>query len=462
MRKITTKSQRKTLAVNGLGLQKSVDSFLRSLSSDLSKMLDGNHTFVFGNRSTVCQPIDVVRWLSEIHPGSSEGLHIRNIILSCLSDSEAAQGGSAVVCAASLSSNLGNRMLSGGVTHEELEKDLRVLSSFSRRCSSENIKNLLSQLDNDSRSLKLAISAIDSCSSNSIIQVSSSGKSTQILKTLSYKFSIQSPETFCSSSSNTSYIIRSPRVLSVDGFIESMSEIDGMVQESFASKTPLIIFARGFSDDVQNTLGVNCSHGHLKVVPVVVPYDYIGANLINDITVVCGADMVSTMKGEIISSRKWSDLLCIDSIDIDFSTGFCKIENEFTKNSVKIHRRNLRKKRQECTSPQELEIIDTRISSILGEGSCINLGEDLGDLKGIYRDRIGTHIRSYKSASKFGTVDLERDFTSLKTQFVRNSIKKLLETSKSYTSSSLIIGIRNSYSCINQINKIGGVIFCEK
>lgn len=461
MRKTTTRDKKTKKIITGSSIEKSVNYFSKRFSSDFLRMIKDNHSFIFSNKSTVCQPIDVIRWLSEIIPSSPEELHIRNIILNTLNDSDAVQGGAAIVCAVSLASSL-SRYKNISESLDQIELDLKTLSSFSRRSSSEDIINFLSKIDKDSNSFRISRNAIRLCSSNATIQISENKENTFILKTRGYKFPIEISDVFFSALSLGKIKIISPVILVIDGFIESISEIDGLVQESFSKKNPMIIFARGFSDDVQNTLGFNYSHGHLRVVPVIIPYDSVGSNLINDITVVCGADIVSSLKGELVSSRQWSDLSCVESIDIDFFSKNCYIENKLTEKSVKIHRRNLRKKRKELNSLQEVEILDSRLSCISGDGVCISLGEDVGELKGLYKDRISTQIRAYKSSSRFGLIQISDSISQVKTPFVRESLKKILEVSDVYTSSSLILGIRNAYNCISNIRKIGGIVSYEK
>jgi hypothetical protein len=457
MKKITT--NKKTASITGDKLDKNTHRITREISQKLEALNKRDSTFLFRNRSVCGQPIDVVRWLSETHPGSSIGLHTRNIILNALSESETAQGGSAVVCAASLSSLMRNRAIKSSFCMKEIENDLRSISTLSRRVSSNDIIDSLSKLDGDKNSFNIAKLAMKFCSANSSIQVNISENQTKVEKIKEYKFQIQSPDVFCNSGSVRSGIkFLSAKSIIIDGFIESMSEIDGLVQESFLSKIPLVIFARGFSNDVQNTLGCNYSHGHLRVIPVNIVYDEVGVNLINDVSIVCGSDIVSSLKGDLISSRRWSDLPEVDSISIDFSDHQCLISNLSTQNHVRIHRRNLRKKRKELNSPAEIEIIDSRISSITGNGILVNLGKELGDLRGIYKDRIGTHIRSYKSASRFGMIKIEDCISAVKNHFLREVLKEILKITDSYISSSLIIGIRNSFICLGHLSSIGAII----
>ncbi|NDC22781.1 MAG: hypothetical protein EBZ49_01440 [Proteobacteria bacterium] len=457
MKKTTTK--KKTVSVTDAKLEKNTHRITKEISSRIESLNKRESTFLFGNRSVCGQPIDVIRWLSETHPGSSIGLHTRNIILNALSESETAQGGSAVVCAASLSSLMSAGAIKSSFCMKEIENDLRSISTLSRRVSSSDIIDSLSRLDGDKISFSISKSAIKYCSANSSIQVDISENQTKIEKIREYKFQIQRPDIFYNSASVRSNLkfLRAKSIV-IDGFIESMSEIDGLVQESFSSKTPLVIFSRGLSDDVQNTLGCNYSQGHLRVIPVNIPYDEVGVNLINDVSIVCGSDIVSSLKGDLITSRRWSDLPEVDSISIDFMSHQCLISNLSTQNQVRIHRRNLRKKRRELSSPAEIEIIDSRISSIMGNGIRVNLGKEVGDLKGIYKDRISTHIRLYKLASRFGMIKIEECIPIVRNHFLRESLKEILKISDSYSSSSLILGIRNSFICLGHLSSIGAII----
>ena len=140
--------------------KKSIDLSLRQLTENIQKKLDElvsqRHHFSFGNRTTQVQPIDVVRWASEMTSVSSESKHLKNIILSALNDAEGTQGTSAVVCLIALSHLLRRPgSLWSNKNSESIENELKVLlKRHTRRCSSSEVLQILSNFDRDPNSLE--------------------------------------------------------------------------------------------------------------------------------------------------------------------------------------------------------------------------------------------------------------------------------------------------------------------
>ena len=87
------------------------------------------------------------------------------------------------------------------------------------------------------------------------------------------------------------------KCLIVDGFVENISEIDHLLTESNKTKNPMIIFANGFNDDVIQTLKFNFERETLDIFPVKIDIELDSINTINDIAVVCGGDIISSLKG---------------------------------------------------------------------------------------------------------------------------------------------------------------------
>ncbi len=138
------------------------------------------------------------------------------------------------------------------------------------------------------------------------------------------------------------------------------------------------------------------------------------------------------------------------------------IENDSSASNVKIHKKNLRKKRLESSSSAEIDIIDTRISCLSGDSVVVSLGDDLGDLRGLYRDRIGSHIRAYKSGSRYGVISIKdaNQFTS--NQIIKKSLNKIQKVSQNYIAAPLIVGIRNAFICARHITQIGGIVYNDR
>lgn len=438
-----------------------VSSVAKSTGAQLTSMLEGNHKFFFGNRAVQCQPIDALRWFTETIPDSSRTLHIRNIMVNAVNDSENIQGSSAVVCAASLSCLL---TMPGVHSENEIFEDLRIVSSMSRRASSDTILQAMKCLDGDSTTFSMARAAITGCSSSASIQVTKGSRKTTVKRVNGYKFPLTIPEVFVSAVGGavSERRFNSPRALIVDGFIETAAEIDGVVRSSYESKSPLIIVARGYAPDVLNTLGVNYAHGHLSIVPLVVPFDELGVNMINDVAVVLRSEIVSSTKGEIISARKWENLGTVDSAKVNFSTGTLTVNDESVKNAVKMQRKFLREGRKNAETDVNKELYDRRLGCLMGEGVVIDLGEDLKDLTGIYTDRLNSHIRNYRSGAKFGIVRITDCLDRVKNKTTSKILKQLQTISETYTTLSLLVGIKNAVVCTRHMGQIGGIIYNDR
>lgn len=444
----------------------SIDSKLRQLTDAIQRKMDDvvsqKHHFSFGNRTSQVQPIDMIRWASEMTSVTSESKHLKNIILSALSDAENTQGSSAVVCMMALGHLLRRPSSIWSPTlSNEIENEIKTLLSLhTRRCSSTEVFQILSKFDRDPRSFGIAKKAIKMSGANSTIQVIVEGNFTEIKTVQGHKFPVDFPDIFLSAGGITSSEKKFDecKVMAIDGIVESISEINGIIHESYEKNIPVLIAARGFDKDVLNTLGVNFYHSRLRVIPVIVPYDATGANMINDICVVSGCDLVSALKGDLISSKKWEDLGKVDGVRVLFSKSNIVLINSATRSSIERHRRNLRKMKIETMDTIKSEVIEKRLTCLMGTGTIISLGDDLEDLKGLYTDRINCHIRSFKSASKFGIVDLSALLEDVRSPELRKIILSLKSLSQFFLTGQLLSGIKHAISCEKSLRSIGGMI----
>lgn len=444
-------------STNRLGVQNLVNEVLYETSSSLDAMLRGEHSFFFGNRSICAQPVDIIRWLSELYPSSGTALHIRNTILSAASDAEQRCPGGGIISMLVAKTVL--RRASG--LREVEERSQTVLDSIgkvmsrSRRCSSLGAFKLMSEMDGCLESLEVARRSILECSANASILVlpSESEESSTIETVHGYRFPSHLPDVFLSSSRFASQRhLETPRVIVIDGMVDRMSEIEDVIGGSYQSRTPLVIFSRGYSGDVQNTLGTNYSSGHLIAFPLCVPYDELGANMLSDISVVCGANPISSLKGELISSRTWKELRSVDKITVSPNSSL--ILNRETVGSVKRQRHHLRKKRTECAQ-LEVPVIDKRLQCLMGEGVVLRLGGELGDLGGIVRDRVNSHIRSFRAVAKMGVIDVSLLDDSPTLLELRQSLQNRFTFIPAI---GLLSGVRAGLSCARSLSSLGGVV----
>jgi hypothetical protein len=225
----------------------------------------------------------------------------------------------------------------------------------------------------------------------------------------------------------------------------------------------MILVARGFNDDVQNTLGVNFSTGNLSVIPLVVPYDEFGANLVNDIAVVSGTDLVNSLKGDIISAVMWDDIVEVSNASVNPATMKLKINNNKTLESVRLHRKFLKDKQK--NQPPHLcnaDIFDRRLACLMGEGVIITLGRDLGDQWGITKDRISSHLKIFRDASRFGIIDLDDAIPIIKNSTIKKSLETIKNTSNIVISRALLVGIKVGIDSSKIISRVGGIVYVDK
>ena len=443
----------KAHVVTGPAVNTLILSVVRETESSLQELLLGHHQFSFENRSVVAQPIDIVRWLSEHVPSSKGVLHIRNVLINGVADAERRQSGSGCIALA-VALDIA-RKRDGSVMGERSRHILQAVSSIfnaSKRVSSEDAYEIMRAYDSEPASLLTVRQALSQCSSNASLSIEISGVQSGIRQIDGHTFPCQMPETFMTATRFASQrTLRDPRIVVIDGVVERMSEIEDIIGGSHVSQEPLLTFARGFSSEVQHTLGRNYSTGHLLVFPLVVPYDELGANMLGDISIVCGADPISSFKGDLISSRMWKDLRKVEGATV--SSSHVTITNSATVAEVHQHRRHLGDKRKACAQV-EWNILDRRLQCLMGQGTIINLGSDVGNLSGLYKDRIANHIRLFRSIGRQGVVSVKdimpKAFNNCSVTFERLGV---------VPSAALAVGVRSGIACANGLRGLGGIIY---
>ena len=426
---------------------------VRETDESLQDLLEGRHQFSFDNRSLVAQPIDIVRWLSEHVPSTKGTLHIRNVLLNSVISAEGRQPGSgciALAVALEVASSR-DRTLADEKTRRILQLTGDAFKG-SRRISSEEAFETMRAYDSEPTTHLLAQQALMRCSSNASLSVEISGVQTGIRQVDGHTFPCQIPEVFLTATRFTGQrTLRDPRIVVIDGMVERMSEIEDIIGGAHVSQKPLLVFSRGFSPDVQNTLGRNYSTGHLLVFPFIVPYDELGANMLGDISVVCNADPISSFKGDLISSRMWKDLRPIDGVTI--STTQVTIMNGSTVAEVHQHRRHIGDKRKSCAQV-ESELLDRRLQCLMGQGILVDIGSDVGNLAGLYKDRMGSHIRLFRSMSRQGVVDMQ-DLVPTSFKCYRSVLNRLNRV----PATSLATGVKSGIACARSLQNLGGIIY---
>lgn len=248
-----------------------------------------------------------------------------------------------------------------------------------------------------------------------VIIEKSSGNKESIELTRGYTFLL-------SPSWNISASFKEPKIILIDGFIENVSEIHHLLEKFHEKKESGLIFCRGLHADVLNTLKVNWERGNLKILPVTVPFDLEGINTLNDLAAVIGTDIISSNKGNLISSIKWEDIKSVT--DVDVNGGKIAIRNDSTYLGVANHLFYLKMRRDSSEVVSDVSsLYDRRIRSLTPSHLIVRL---LDDAYFVQRSQsIDLALRSIKSLVDFGVTN-EGKLSSLK--ILENCAKKCADT----------------------------------
>lgn len=191
-----------------------------------------------------------------------------------------------------------------------------------------------------------------------------------------------------------------PRVLCIDGYVETVSELHHVLHSASETHEPCLLFVRGLANDVKQTLKTNRDRGTLNVVPVIVPFDLEGLNTLNDVAVVSSTDIVSSNKGQLISNLRLEDAVVIDKALLQGNR--VTLFNARSKHAVKVHLNNLRTKRSEQNVSDVTCLLDARIKSMLPNHTVVRLPDDKDFI--VRSQSIDNALRSVRSLVDFGTV----------------------------------------------------------
>jgi len=194
----------------------------------------------------------------------------------------------------------------------------------------------------------------------------------------------------------------SPRVICIDGFIESVAEIHRVLEDASTNKETIVLFVRGLADEVIRTLKVNYDRGSLQVIPVIVKYDLNDVNTLVDVAVASCSDVVSALKGDLISSIDVSKYDRIDSVDIT-AVGVL-IENNKASLAIDSHIKKLQEKTLKSNNQYEKDSISKRIRNLGTNRVTIRLrGNEIKNERSLKIDRV---LRAVKSSISHGISSL--------------------------------------------------------
>lgn len=231
----------------------------------------------------------------------------------------------------------------------------------------------INNLDISQKSLSLLLESLALCDKNTKIKLKKSrNQKIYIQQVCSYFFKSNN---LLANKKNTQE--KNAKVIVIDGYIENVSELHHIFQHFSINSptTPLVIFCRGMSDDVLHTVSVNNLRGSLNCYPIKIDFGLEDINTLVDIAVVCGSDVISSNKGELISSIKLSQLCEIK--DIFITSEGVHIKNDATRKNTETHVKNLQKKSEEQTVEDVKNLLHKRIHSLTSNLVEISIPDDI-------------------------------------------------------------------------------------
>ena len=356
----------------------SIKSWRGNARSILSK-IHGQELFInLGNTSTALRESECIRAVYETIPESAE----RNLLLKCMLDAENMSAGGSYALLLHLSGIINDFEIIG--LRFSLNDLQLALSGFVGKMASSIVSD-----------------AIKIAGRNGKIFLDSSEPQKSEISFGTQNCKWAPPESFFTTIKLPKISVQNCKVAFIDGIIESVSECHKIFQWSYDEKTPVVIFARGFAEEVIATAGVNIQRQTAQVVPILISFDEVGVNSFGDIASCFGSDVISADKGQLVSSLDLNQSIKVDRITV--ASKSCEIE--FHDNLVDSVVERLSKKLSAAEAGQS-DLIKKRIDA-LGTGSVtIKIGTDQKNLAGIQKDRVDFGIRFVKSCLSHGIIDI--------------------------------------------------------
>ena len=253
----------------------------------------------------------------------------------------------------------------------------------------------------------------------------------------------------------------------VDGFIESVSEIHHILTAASNEKEPYVIFARNFSNDVLHTILMNIKRGTLDVIPVKCPLEEHTANLLGDIAIATGCQIIASDLGQTISSAiqnpdniKKVKNITIDQKNISIESGSADVLD-----SIDRKIKTLVEKRKKAENDIEISIIDKRIRSLSSGRIFVRIGTSLISENPKAIEIIDRIFRTISSTYISGSVEVSKLLDFLKIDRTDYNLSKNIASAIGNAGFNKNIPVKSVYysskigiSCILAINSPGCIL----
>ena len=444
---------------------KKVSSEIKSLYSAISagtdEVLSNKALINYKNSIEVVQPFDIVRYFVERRLCDSSNKALANIFLAHLNSTELKSAGSGIIFCLAFLMHM-RRCLQTAHTDGHYVPEAH--SFTGKKTDVKTLSHILSKFS-DKYMTELVVKSAEHVGAEGSMNIEalSDIERTTITVDDMYSFDAKPSDVFVQQSGITTFELLDPSIFTIDGFIESTSEIDNIMRESFESGKPGVIIARGFAGDVSNTLAHNYVHGKLRVIPVEVRYDEVGANSLIDISKVAGSKFINSLRGDLISTTGDEESGCC--LKANVGNGKLGLRTKKDKNSLiekVIARQRLKLMKKMNTSQNATrEILETRIKSLTPKNCTIHIKTRSG-MEGVEKDRCMSAVRMMKDVCTYGFVDLTK-IKSPDSYFMQELLGALKENGFTHVSARTInVGIYSAAACSKTLAGLGACLVIDE
>lgn len=223
----------------------------------------------------------------------------------------------------------------------------------------------------------------------------------------------------------------------IDGYIDKVSEIYHLLEEANQTKEPYIIFCKGMSEEVKSVVIKNLMRKTIDVLPISLKTNEENVNVLNDIASCHDNEVVSSFKGDTISSAVRRKLSRGKYIKISNNNIILKYKNNKTRKR-QLSYLNKKIKNLNDHDPNK-EFVNKRIKNLNSKKISIFLGKDINKKQ---EQQLGSLIKNLKN--------------------VKRGIVKSKDSSEYICYTDLVICVNKFLSILKSIHQIGGALALEK
>ena len=391
------------------------------LSKKILELNDKKFAIAYNNRVVELDIIDSIRIINELAAKKLLSTFYKNIIISNFSKCNTSIG-------------LGMPLISSMpiLSEKEISLNVRKLVSLSERVNSQDVFCFMKALcQHDYFSFEISKEAIKKSGGIADIIISESVDSmSKISIEHGYKFNINIEDIYSDNVFSTmrKLLYNSARIIIVDGIVESVSQINGILNDAYESKQSVIFVCRGFLPEVLNTMAVNQIKKLLNVCPVTISFDDYGYHQLHDIAKATNSTVYCVDKGDQITSINLFDNQLIDNVKITNRSLYFN-DAKLSKNRDNIIREILTS--DDINKNTERAIKEKRIKSLLPNLVTLEIGKHSKDLTGTRNDRVHELIKLYRVSALRGMVKVDHlknmgiSFRNLHTELEARGIEKI-------------------------------------